>query len=428
MSRTLEVFEHRRLFVADTGPGIRPREFDALVRFNDLHGGQYFEVGHKHLKTKHFVGYVEVGELSIEILPKADHDATSPTTVWRDGLLEMLRVALGLRLEQLPSAGQKLTRSRLLDLISQAYLTELEPLLHEGLARGYRTTQSNGAVFRGRLKIAEHLRENVSRADRFFVEYQTFDHDIAVNRVLSAALESLSSCALSSSVACGVDACLARFPEIQIGGVTSATVERIRLTRATQRYANALVYARMILAHQGPHLRAGRERVFALLFDMNRLWERYIAVLLRRVAPLGLQVHAQEQHDFWTPQHHGVRRVKPDVVVRAERHDGPGKALLVIDTKWKVPPKGLPSDDDLKQMFVYNELLGGPRSILLYPATSTSFPASGTFAMKQHSCEQFHLGLFDGAEWSTVAIKRQLVRLLSGLRAGALGTLDAAAG
>ena len=30
-------------------------------------------------------------------------------------------------------------------------------------------------------------------------------------------------------------------------------------------------------------LRAGRARVFALLFDMNLLWERYIAVLLRRV-------------------------------------------------------------------------------------------------------------------------------------------------
>ena len=38
----------------------------------------------------------------------------------------------------------------------------------------------------------------------------------------------------------------------------------------------------MILAHQGPRLRSGRAPVFALLFDMNALWEHYIAVLLRR--------------------------------------------------------------------------------------------------------------------------------------------------
>src|SRR5689334_20264552 len=146
MPRTIEVFEHRTLHVAEDG--IRAHEFDALVRFNDLHGGEYFEVGHKRLKAKNFVGYVEVGDLSIEILPKADRNASSPTRIWRDGLLEMLRVAVGLRLEHLPSAGQKLTHRRLLDLIAQAYLAELEPLLHEGLTRGYRTTESNGAVFR----------------------------------------------------------------------------------------------------------------------------------------------------------------------------------------------------------------------------------------------------------------------------------------
>jgi McrBC 5-methylcytosine restriction system component len=95
----------------------------------------------------------------------------------------MLRVALELRLQPLTSAAQKLTRSRLLDLIAQAFLAELAPLLREGLAKGYRTTQSNGAVFRGRLKIAEHLRDNFARADRFFVEYQTFDHDIELQQM-----------------------------------------------------------------------------------------------------------------------------------------------------------------------------------------------------------------------------------------------------
>jgi 5-methylcytosine-specific restriction enzyme subunit McrC len=416
MSRTLEIFEHDKVPVSEVGPGIRQSELDALVQFNDAHRAQYFEIGYKHLKATNFVGYVEVGDLSIEILPKADRGASVPNRVWRDGLLEMLRIAFGLRLNPLASAAQKVTRSRLLDLIAQAYLAELEPLLREGLAKGYRTTRSNGVVFRGRLSIAKHLRENVVRADRFFVEYQTFDHDIAVNRVLAAALDVLSWCAVSSSVAYGVDACLAQFPGVHAGGATNATVDRIRLTRATQRYANALVYARMILAQQGPQLRAGRERVFALLFDMNALWERYVAVLLRRVAPPGLQVHAQEHHKFWTPQGHGVRRVKPDIVIRAEAPDGQGPALLVIDTKWKVPQNGLPSDDDLRQMFVYNELLSASRSILLYPATSMSFPASGIYVAKPHTCEQRHLGLFEGGRWSSRAIKHQLGLVLSGLR------------
>lgn len=352
MHRTLRVFEHRKLHVAPDG--IHPHEFDAIVQFNDRHDGQFFEIGHKHIKARHFVGYIEVGGLSIEILPKADRNDTAPSEVWSNGLLEMLRVALGLRLDQLPGASQSLAQSRLLDLIAQAYLAEVEPLLREGLAKGYRNTSANGTVFKGRLKIADHLRDNIAHADRFFVEFETFDQDIAVNRILAAALEMLSWCALSEGVARSVDSCLSRFPEVQHRGVTLEAFDRIRLTRSTQRYANALTYARLILAHRGPQLRSGRERVFALLFDMNALWERYIAVLLRRVAPPNIQVSTQERHVFWKPAQHGVRKIRPDVVLREIASIDVGKTMLVIDTKWKVPSNGLPSDDDLKQMFVYN--------------------------------------------------------------------------
>jgi len=195
------------------------------------------------------------------------------------------------------------------------------------------------------------------------------------------------------------------------GGVTSAALDRIRLTRATQRYEKALLYARMILEQRGPQLRAGRARVFALLFDLNALWERYIAVLLRRAAPPGLRVSAQERHLFWTPDGLGARRVRPDIVVRHSE----GTPLLVIDTKWKVPSNGLPSDADLKQMFVYNELLIGARSVLLYPRITKSFDARGGFAAKAHDCEQRHVGLFEGSKWSTALVKAQLAEILGEL-------------
>lgn len=408
MSRTREIFEHGTLHVRDTSDGISESEFDALVRFNDKHQRRYFEVGHRRITFKSFVGYIEVGDLSVEILPKADRDSTSSKKVWRDGLLEMLRVALGMRLEQPTTAAQQLARFRLLDLIAIGFLSELEPLLRQGLAKGYRTTESNGAVFRGRLKMADHLRDNVARGDRFFVEYETYDHDIAVNRLLAAALDTLEWCALSPHVATAVEACAARFPAVPFAGVTSALFDRVRLTRSTQRYAGALLYARMILAHQGPQLQAGRERVFALLFDMNLLWERYVAALLRRALVPGIVVSTQERHAFWTAPRHPVRRVRPDIVVRSAT----GQTLLVIDTKWKVPSKGLPSDDDLKQMFVYNELLAGSRSMLLYPATPSSLPVRGVYAAKAHGCEQVHLGLVDGQSWSTPSIQRQLVAMI----------------
>ena len=40
---------------------------------------------------------------------------------------------------------------------------------------------------------------------------------------------------------------------------------------------------------------------------------------------------------------------------------------IVIDTKWKTPDGFIPSDNDLKQMFVYNEYWKAQHGILLYP-------------------------------------------------------------
>jgi 5-methylcytosine-specific restriction enzyme subunit McrC len=423
MSRALEVFEHGKLRVSSSADGISQQELEALVRFNDRHQGQYFDVGYKHLKVKSFVGYLEVGDLSIEILPKADREAAGEPQTWRAGLLEMLRVALGLRLHTLPSAGQQIARSQLLDLIARAYVNELQPLLHEGLAKGYRTTQSNGTVFRGRLKMGSHLRDNLVHGERFFVEYQTFDHQIIINQVLAAALKVLSRRVLSPGVAGEVKACFSRLSELvaEVGGDGLLhQLARLRLTRATQRYARALTYARMILAQHGPQLRNGSEQVFALLFDMNALWELYVATLLRRVAPTGMAVCVQERHLLWEAAGHRARRVRPDLVVRESLPEGGGRVLAVIDTKWKVP-EGLPADADLQQMFVYNELLGASRSILLYPRTARSAEAAGGYSVRSsraaHSCEQRYVGLVAGSKWSNEAIRIQLAELLSGIAA-----------
>lgn len=93
--------------------------------------------------------------------------------------------------------------------------------------------------------------------------------------------------------------------------------------------------------------------------------------------------------------------------------DAAGKTRLVMDTKWKVSSNGFPSDDDLKQMFVYNELLGSVLSVLLYPRTSQSFAAGGGYARREHGCEQRHVGVLDGTRWSTATILRALRDILT---------------
>lgn len=420
MATPAELLEHETIRVGHALRSPSPllavltqRRFEMLARFNDEHRGKYFAIGHQRLTARHHVGYVEVDGLAIEILPKADGWPESGETrrVWRDGLLEMIASAIGIRLRAPTWSAQQTGRASLLDLIADGFLTELSTLLHQGLARGYRDEERNSPTFRGRLLVSEHVRANAVRADRFYVRTQAYDRDILIHRILGAALAEIEEACGSRGILARAAECRAAFPEVGSVQSTAATFERLRLVRSTARYERALALARIILEHRAPRLRAGRARVLALLFDMNLLWEQYIAALFRRASGAELGVSTQERRSFWECK--GDRRgIRPDLVVRSRRD---GRVLLVADTKWKPPHGATPADDDLKQMFVYNEMLGAPRAVLIYPGASEGRLKVGNYRQRDHGCETVRLAPVSNGNWSSVAIREQVARLLSAL-------------
>jgi 5-methylcytosine-specific restriction enzyme subunit McrC len=388
----------------------RERDFEALARFNDQHGARYFAVGHRRISFTQHVGYVQVGEIGIEVLPKADRRAAgeSSYTPWREGLLRMLEVALGVRLEDPGAAAQTTSRSSLLDLVIQRFVAEVETLLHQGLARGYRNEEANGTAFRGRLLVADNLRRNLARPDRFFVRCNVYDRDVPVNQILRAALDAVGTLPLANSLSARAAECRELFPEVGATRSVERVLERLVLGRSTERYREALVMARMILGQYAPHLRAGRIPVFGILFDMNTLWERYVAALFRRAAIPGLLVSTQSSVHFWRAPGEPARRLRPDIVANV----GAAPAL-VVDTKWKTLRHGAPSEDDLKQMFAYNELLGTSNAVLVYPRVGDAAAGvSGSYVNRDHRCHTFHVGLFQNGAWSTRAMQEQVRALL----------------
>lgn len=133
---------------------------------------------------------------------------------------------------------------------------------------------------------------------------------------------------------------------------------------------------------------------------MNRLFERFILVQLRRAErqreDRRLQIKGQASELFWAS-----KTIRPDVVIdffsdsRAER--------LILDTKWKIPNGDQPSDEDLKQMYAYNLHFGASHSLLVYPrADSVQSETNGAFAKSaslpldhRHSCSTHFIDLFD---------------------------------
>jgi len=415
---TLRVFEHERLVVGRGYPtaagetlAFEQRHYDALARFNDRHQQRYFRLGRRCVRFRQYVGLIRVGRLGIEILPKTTGRNDQDHGRWRDAMTMMLERTVfssSLRTER---ADVEVRRRDLLDLFVQHFADEVERLQREGLSRGYRTVEENRTSFKGRLNVGKQATVNCVHEERFHVSYRVFDYATLAHQILLAALDLLVRYPLRGSLRSRIRRLLFRFPEIPRRTITDEHFRRVPTTRVTRRYAHALALARLILRHHSPDLRWGSDDLIALLFDSNQLFEAFIAQAFRRLPLAGVRVRTQVPRLLWRPEGGGRgRRVVPDVVLT-----GGETEAVVVDTKWKVPKAGKPSIEDLRQMYVYNELFGSSRAILLYPGTGGGTAATtGRFHDAAHGCETAFVELFDDAGKASPAfVQAQLTALVT---------------
>jgi 5-methylcytosine-specific restriction enzyme subunit McrC len=418
MSRTISVFEYGTLRLGGQGgAGLGQAEFDALVRFNDAHQQKYFTVGHRSISFRQFVGYLQVGTLGIEVLPKADKKAAADAIEWRSMLHEMLKVGLGIDLSSAESARQALTQPSLIELVVANLTPKVERIIREGLARGYREEETNGTTFRGKLVFAEHIRKNHTRRDRSFVRHSIYDRDAVPNQLLRAGLEIAARAPVSGPLRARVAASLLSFEEVRRIAPRKAAFDRLRVTRTTERYREALLLSRMLIENLSPALRAGKVSVFAFLFDMNLLWERYIGVLFRRACSGRLRAVLQKPSTFLVHDDRRARTIRPDIALVDAVSE---KTVAVLDTKWILADPRGPDDDHIKQMFVYNEMFNAPRAILVHPASgSRRASLVGTFWQRQHCCEVLELGIEHLGSTRSAATAAQIRMLLERLATAA---------
>lgn len=405
MSDVIQVFEHTTL---SQGGHFTPARFDRLVQYNERHGNKFFDVGHNRIHFRNYVGVIQVGNLTIEILPKADKTPESPAQKqkWQRALVEMLRQSGFIQLDSISDARLRLRSSSLLDIYFESFLTEVDDLVHHGLVRKYRQTHGNITSLKGRILFQQHLTRNLVHRERFFTEHVFYDHNNKFNQILRVALIVLAGVSANPHLAALARSLSLSFQDVDEIVVSERTFVRLPYTRNTERYRRALQLARLIILNYSPDVRSGREDVLAILFDMNTLFERFVFAQLQRAADRqpshAITFKAQVSRRFWMADR--MRKsVRPDIIAQIGTGSDPKR--IVLDTKWKIPGDGRPADSDLHQMHSYNIQFGSRRSLLLYPRVSAQRDIMGSFSKAasplepfDHSCGMTYIDLFDGEQ------------------------------
>jgi 5-methylcytosine-specific restriction enzyme subunit McrC len=335
---------------------------------------------HRHLTARQAVGVLAGRGCSLEILPKVDPgDALEAAETVRGRLVHMLDVALGLDLSVGEAAAMSHRAESLLDLFISLFAERLLAEVRRGLPRRYRGSEGDLRALRGRLDVARQFTANAVRPDRLACRFDELDADTPLMRVMKACVLLVASHARSTATRRKLGELRHRLAGVAEIPPRLLPWRDVRIDRTSRRWKALLELARLLLGArwQQTHAAPGEPDGISLLFPMNDLFERYVAVQLRRaLAPQGLEVAAQKGLRYclgdWREGEEcraTVFRTKPDILVKRG-----ADIVALIDTKWKrlsadpLDAKAGVGQADVYQLMAYARLYRCGRLMLLYPA------------------------------------------------------------
>jgi 5-methylcytosine-specific restriction enzyme subunit McrC len=379
--RQLTAFEHGWLVVGHGGD-LSHQESEALAAAENVLPAGCLQWGHQRVKFSQFCGVIQVDGLQVEVLPKLTPYQTEAQQ--RDTLLTMLACAGDLEGIDMLGAGLATSRTTLLDLFIRHFAHLLERQLQQGLLRDYRDIDDTLNQVRGRIDLVRQQRENLFKPQRLACRYGDLVADIPVNRLLHSALRMVISLATSPLLAQQLHSLRMRFGEVGTLAPHERSPAAEKLNRMQSRYSPLVSLAHLFLDGQFLDARTGRQQAFSLLFDMNRLFERYTANRLRPLArQQGLRLVEQRPRRHLANDKHGKGRVlmRPDIAL-LDKHQRP---MIILDTKWKrltnQEPLSSLSAADLYQVNAYASTYGCATVGLLYPE-QTFLPAGKTYSLQ----------------------------------------------
>ena len=342
----------------------------ALERFSEEYQKQHkvavFQHGpRKSLVAQNFVGVVNLGRDQVEILPKIE--GAVPQV--RHNLVTMISVVLDLALYDSDSSKVEKHSGSILEVLIGLFCQKLWQCVRRGMVRQYEIRNENLGMLRGRISMSEQIRLNLARPDRLACVFDDFSENNPLNQALKAALQVLRRVAKTQANQRNLAELLFCFQEVDDVAPPAIDWSRAGTNRLSVRYKPLLAMARLFIEGKSPDVVSGSGDGFALLFDMNQLFESYVGAVAKRVfAKEGIEVSLQgpKRHLARIASGIPVFELKPDIVAR-----GQTGIAFIIDTKWKrlkeqVYREGVTSSD-VYQMYAYSTQYASPDVLLLYP-------------------------------------------------------------
>ena len=390
---------------SDLGWGLNDPRLDQLERLNNSSGNTLFTVGRRTIKASQFVGLVRLGDTTLQILPKiaakGDFDKPEYTPEYQEAvrsamhnMLVMLSVACDLPLRAQDAADLHSEAGDWLEILTRLFALELHRQFKAGLPHAYVTIEDRLPVIRGSWLIGKQLAHHSYDRMRFDVSYDEFSPDTPLNRIFSLTVDTLwrltqdpTNRRLLLDLRDWLADCKPSRETLQ------SDLSKVYFTRLNERFNPAFNLARLFWEQRLVQLSTGSLPSFAFVFDMNRLFQDFIAHFLKRhhkvilqgawqdgnilLQAQGQRIHLAEKIIPGQTIGKPVFQLIPDILLLSPL-DVP---YLIADTKYKrldsKKTDGGVAEADAYQMLAYAREWNCSDVLLLYPS-SNAYPTQFT--------------------------------------------------
>lgn len=347
---------------------IEKTTFEAIEKFvleNETE--QYLKITTKKaygkvLQAQNYVGVIQIKDgTTIEILPKIRNLDEQKS---KEILIKMLKTLKKSPFKNFNTANLKGSKMPLLEIFISMFLEELSKLIQKGIKSDYVQKEENLKFLKGKLKISEQIKHNTIHKERFFVQYEEFSSDRVENRLIKTTLEYLYKKSKSNKNQQRIREFLFVFDEIKISHNIKTDFEKIKLNRQMKDYEQVLLWCKTFLFENSFSPYKGNDIAFALLFDMNLLFESYVYDYLRKNGKFENIKNQDKKHHLAYENQNGKFALKPDIVI--------DEGKIIIDTKWKIlslekSNQGI-SQSDIYQLYAYGTKYQSCEKLyLIYP-------------------------------------------------------------
>lgn len=355
-----------------------------LKKFNDsiqrAEKSDALTITYGKIYTYSFVGVIQIGTTRIEILPKlfdpernqslttlSEKEREQLATTARKNLFSLLSFA-GMIPYYKSGMSQYGKERDFFEFLIALFLTDLETVIGPHFHHEYMAESDDLSHIKGKLNFQQQAVKLPSQLHTFSCTFDEFSIDNPLNRLIKATLQRIQDLCRNEENKKRAFNFSSLMHDIQDEEINPAYLSQLHFNRLNEDFKGIVEFCWMILFGSTYSVEQGPQSYYALIFDMNLVFEKYITKLLRH----SLQeytFHYQEDLHLASDHHpefvyaRNKKRLIPDIIVKEQ-----GASIGVIDTKYKPDlSRGYISNVDTYQMMAYCVANESDKALLLYP-------------------------------------------------------------